>query len=374
VAIQFAISLAVLLAADVFLWLFFPASLYYDRTAVEQHLPGVKSQIVYAANQYGFRSLSMRQEEKPVDALRIFCLGASTTDQANQNTEDTWCALLEQKLSDEFPVSKIRFETASFGRGGWKASDLYVWARTSIERFRPDVVIILMGINDLALNGGPMYSYTSLDDIVQKHKTGTMGSLAAIKDLCKAYSQVCRRVVLTKWRLELVISKNTGRVVEWSSKNLPELRKQYRQRQQVVQVTRRLDPIVEFSDAMDELLSLLKKAGIEVLVLGQPVLWKEEMTQMEAAALWLPVNSLLGPVRPSTAWLLAEMHRYNDAQSKIAARYGAPYVDLDSEIPKTLEYYFDDCHYTDAGSRLVASIVFSALKERVRSMASRQTQ
>ena len=165
------------------------------------------------------------------------------------------------------------------------------------------------------------------------------------------------------------MSKNAGRVVEWSSKNLPELRKQYRQREQVVQVTRALDPKVEFSDAMDALLSLLQEAGIEVLVLGQPVLWKEEMTPAEAATLWLPVNTQLGPVRPPTAWMLTEMRRYNDAQKRIAARHGAAYVDLDSEVPKTLEYYFDDCHYTDAGSSLVASVVFSALKNQMRLMA-----
>lgn len=371
IAVQIAVSLAVLFTTEALLWLFYPATLHYEPIALEQDLPGIKSQVVYAANQYGLRSLSMRQEEKPANSVRIFCLGASTTDQATQDTEETWCALLEKKLNDESLPGKIRVETASFGRGGWKAADLYFWARTNIERFKPDVVITLMGINDLALSGGPSYSYTSLADMHRRHGAGTNKALVAIKDYCKDLSQLCRRIVLAKRNIELFIGKSSGKVVEWSSRNLPELRRQHRERPEVTRVTRAQDPVVEFSDAMDGLLSLLRIAGIKVIVLGQPVLWNDEMTPAEAATLWLPVNTLLGPVRPSAAWLLTEMRKYNDAQERISSRHGASYVDLDSRIPKTLEYYFDDCHYTDAGSRLVASIVFPVLRSQVRSIAGK---
>lgn len=367
IAIQITITLAVLLVGDVLLWLFFPIKLHNEVT-VEQNLPGVKSQIVYATNQYGFRSLSMRKQKTPADTIRILCLGASTTDQANQNTEDTWCALLEKELNEEYSRGKFRFETASYGRGGWKAIDLYAWARINIKRFKPDIVITLMGINDLAWNGGSEYSYASLNDALQKRGAGTSESLGAIKHVCKEYSQICRRGVLAMRRLELYRNKNAGKVLEWHSENLPALRKKYQQRRQVVQVTRVPDPIVEFNDAMEGLLSLLQKAGTEVFVLGQPVIWKERMTPTEAAALWFHVNTPSGPVRPSTEWLLTEMRRYNNRQKGLAARYGATYIDLDSVIPKTLEYYFDDCHYTDAGSRLVASVVFPAISKQLSSL------
>lgn len=119
---QLSISFAALFFVDVLLWVFFP--IHVDTTAIkwvaDQSVPGLNSNIVYERNRYGFRSLSMQHEKKPADTIRIFCLGASTTDQLVQNTEDTWCALLEKKLNEEFLQSKVRVETASFGRGGWK--------------------------------------------------------------------------------------------------------------------------------------------------------------------------------------------------------------------------------------------------------------
>ena len=90
------------------------------------------------------------------------------------------------------------------------------------------------------------------------------------------------------------------------------------------------------------------------LVLGQPVLWEAEMTADERARLWFPIFTPAGPVRPSGAWLAGEMQRFNRAQQHQAEALGATYFDLDGRIPKTLEFFFDDCHYTDAGSRRLA--------------------
>ena len=363
IAIQLTILMASFFIVELFLWSFFPVHSDSAHIIFKQNLAGLKRNIVYDTNEYGFRSLSMQQEKKPANSIRIFCLGASTTDQSPQNTVDTWCALLENKLNNEFHQSKIRIETAGFGRGGWKAIDLYNWARNNIKRFKPDIVITLMGINDLSWNGGPDYSYTGLEDALQKKYP--LSTESETTDICNKYSQICRRIVLAKRRISQIIHSRTGKVLEWHSDNLPQLRKNYQQLPLIEHVNRMPDPIMEFSDAMDAMLSLLQDEGIEVLTLGQPVLWKNTMRLEEANTLWFSVNTPHGPVRPSGEWLLNEMQRYNVEQENIASRRGASYVDLDSAIPKTLEYYFDDCHYTDAGSNLVASVILPSIKKHV---------
>ena len=67
------------------------------------------------------------------------------------------------------------------------------------------------------------------------------------------------------------------------------------------------------------------------------------------------------------------MARYNEAQRNTAEVRGVPYVDLDARIPKTLDYYFDDCHYTDRGSRAVALAVLPALTETVKGVVLRRS-
>ena len=58
------------------------------------------------------------------------------------------------------------------------------------------------------------------------------------------------------------------------------------------------------------------------------------------------------------------MARFNAAQREIALRHGARFVDLDALVPKDLDHFFDDCHFTDRGSRRVADEIFPTLRER----------
>jgi hypothetical protein len=128
------------------------------------------------------------------------------------------------------------------------------------------------------------------------------------------------------------------------------------------------DPIDEFSHAMDALLGVLKEMQVAVIVLGQPVLWKDSMSAKEVDSLWFSVDTPDGKVRASGSWLEREMQRYNRVQEQLALHHGATYIDLDTQIPKTLEYYFDDCHFTDLGSIKAASAIFPVVIAQIEQM------
>ena len=125
------------------------------------------------------------------------------------------------------------------------------------------------------------------------------------------------------------------------------------------------DPLVEFGDTMEEFLSFLKEQSVETIVLSQPSLWKERMSSQESGALWLPINTAEGPVRLSDGDLARAFSKYNVLQQEIARRIGADFVDLDRNVPKTLDYFFDDVHFTDKGSEQVAQAIFPEAGELV---------
>ena len=156
-------------------------------------------------------------------------------------------------------------------------------------------------------------------------------------------------------------------MVEWHSAGLRNLQTQYKALPFQDAPARNPDPIDEFRDNIDWLLGYLQKNGIATLVLGQPVLWKPDMTAAETDALWFAVSTPAGRVRTSGSWLLREMQRYNAAQTEIAKRHGATYLDLDARLPKTLETYFDDCHFTDKGSAAVAELIAPVARRVVES-------
>jgi lysophospholipase L1-like esterase len=336
-----------------------------------QNLPGLRPVIVYQRNKYGLRSRAIGSKPKEPGDVRVVCLGASTTDQPTQNLEDTWCDLLGVALNRDYAAPGVRYQTGSFGRGGYRVTDDLAWAEDSLAALQPDLVVLLLGINDLAYNGGPEYRYIGLDSALARSRiqrgsastapTDTLPSLG--RRLCSARLQLCRRAILLSRRLA------GGQALEWHSANLPHLRQAYRDLPSVRAVARDPDPIVEFRDGVDSLVGLLASRGVDIVLLGQPVLWSATMAPAEQAVLWFSVATPEGKLRPDGEWLAREMARYNKAQEAVARERGVPFLDLNGRVPRTLEYLFDDCHFTDLGSRRVAEELLPVVGPRARDIA-----
>ncbi len=201
----FSTGLSALLLAEAVLWIWLPLSedsLFLSQK-VKLNVPGLKSEITITRNQYGFRSLSMRTKEKGPGTIRVICLGASTTEQAAQNTKDTWSGILDRKLNEAMSKKNIRAEVAAWGYGGTKVWDGYAYCERKLLEYQPDIVITLWGINDLLINGGPNYSYggkekrmTDLRNLLIKKESEKNGRRARLKTIASKYSQIYRRLIL----------------------------------------------------------------------------------------------------------------------------------------------------------------------------------
>ncbi len=367
-SINLFVLIFLLIIIEVILWIFFP--IYApDPSVVKkflQDIPGVKTEITYSRNDFGLRSLSMNGYSKPDNVIRILCLGASTTDQVTQETRDTWCALIETWLNRMYKDKNgISFQSVAFGRGGLRAIQNAQFAQVNTDNLNPDIVITLLGINDLTWNGGSDYTYQSPKAVLNKKELRA-------SHFFKKFSQIRRRMKIAKRKYWIKI----GRVVEWHSKNLPSLRERRQSAPYRATITRDPDPIDEFTESVNWIAEYFVDRGVPLILLGQPVLWNKDMTQQETEALWFSINTPEGPVRPSAEWLQNEIGKYNDVQRRIVlAHHGKQiwYKDLNAVIPKTLDYFFDDCHYTDLGSVTVAKEVLPVVIEAVEAIRSRKT-
>jgi hypothetical protein len=85
-----------------------------------QTIPGVKAAVRYQRDALGLRRGGTVGSGA---RLWLLCLGASTTDQATQNWEDTWCGLVASGLHDALRPLGIAVEAAAYGRGAMTAAD-----------------------------------------------------------------------------------------------------------------------------------------------------------------------------------------------------------------------------------------------------------
>lgn len=361
-----------LLGTEALLWAFAPAhDFYWQELSIEksQTLPGLSPEIVYGREIAGFRSLNMRAKEKGDRTIRIIAIGASTTDQSTQNTSQIWASILGRHLQDHLSLFNFDIEVAAWGRPGKKVFDRAAFCTSTLIDFSPDVVITLEGVNDLAFHGGPNYTYNRSHKLTELEQNRQRKKV--VHELIHV-SQIARRVklIVDERRQRRAIA--SGKAVEWHSEYLPALRAEYRTLPYRHTLVRDPDPIVEFKDGLGELLDCLRAINARGIVLGQPVLWKPQMSEEEHGVLWFGVATPDGPVRTSSAWLSREMARYNEVQARVAAEYGMMYVDLDSLVPKDLDIYFDDCHFTDKGSRTIASQLLPFVVEVVKQTANRR--
>jgi len=95
----------------------------------------------------------------------------------------------------------------------------------------------------------------------------------------------------------------------------------------------------------------------------QPNLFKKQMTALETAALDMVHFEAIGTrYQWSVDSARLGMEAYNGAMRNISGKRQVCLIDLESRIPKTQEYFFDDVHYRDIAFDLVAAAVVEGLE------------
>jgi len=83
--------------------------------------------------------------DKPPDARRLFCLGASTVFGDKLPEVEAFPSLLGAKLADR--AKDVRFEVINLGQNGAAVSDLLLLAR-EVVRYDPDLLLVYAGHNE----------------------------------------------------------------------------------------------------------------------------------------------------------------------------------------------------------------------------------
>jgi hypothetical protein len=105
-----------------------------------------------------------------------------------------------------------------------------------------------------------------------------------------------------------------------------------------------------------------KGQGIRVILMTEPSLYAEDLSEEARSRLWCAFHPQEG-VNPSLASITRGMQVYCQAVRDTAAALGVELIDLENEVPKTLDLLFDDVHYTVKGSEKVAEVVGSYLMQ-----------
>ncbi len=300
-------------------------------------------------NRWGFRGEEI-EREKPPGTCRIFVFGGSTVASVESTFEKSHCRLLENRLRREYPDTRVEVQNVGVP---WHCTEhSLIKLACNVQDFAPDVIIIYQAINDL-FRGFQQPDYT--DGPFQPDYGNYLGPVAGmVKGRSFDLNGMPIRTFAGHWcsdffsdRVRLLGPEGLG----FGGLNLlfvPKARSVPVDRWRSIEsYERNLLAFVDFA----------KLRGIELLVASEPYLYRDDLTAKEREVILFPMLCQQDGVQPDVPSMKRGMDAFNTRAQRVAARREVRFLGLEKQIPKSLEYFFDDVHYTTKGNVAVAEAI-----------------
>ncbi len=287
-----------------------------------RYVPGVSGESHFRVNSLGIRG----SEPPPRDeAHRILCIGGSTTECLYLDDRKTWPEVVMQSLNQTAERRNVWVGNA--GLAGFDSAHHLRLVRDHdfIRQF--DCVVLMVGFNDLArhLRGAlpgmefskPLWRKTRLAALVHTQLLGGVH-----------HDQVGAIYVGLRNQRE---SAEKGNAVP----DLPA-------------------GLAKYRESLNSIIETCRAEGIHCVLMTQPVLWDRNNSPKTRSLLWLADmqdGRYLEAGRAREA-----MNAYNVTLQEVAAETGTPIVDVTS-LSGNVEFFYDDCHFTEAGAQEVARLL-----------------
>ncbi len=314
-------------------------------------LPGLSESPRFTLNKFGFRSPRLEGVAKPAGVVRVFCVGGSTTECLYLDDQDAWPEVLYGLL----PTRVSGLDVINVGRSGDNTRHHLSLLVHRILPFEPDIVIFLIGGNDLGLYMQPDYSpiRAGSRSLIPEPKVDFRVFRVWVQATICDWSQIVRAAVWGKRRL--VSSDERGNPVQDRHGLWIEREKRIRRSLPYREIDPTRYPFPEFEQNVRSLIGMCRANGVIPVMLTQPSL----------AGASLPIEHLLWghlkthKIRHEQSWEALE--RVNEVTRKIAREQGVLLVDLAQRLPKTTEVFYDGGHFNVSGAAKVASEVEAGL-------------
>ncbi len=321
-----------------------------DCNGIRHNTPNVRIG-KWEINSLGFRGKEVHLE-KQEGGIRIVCIGGSETFGIFETKGKEWPFQLGETLRDRLPAVEV-INASVIGLPTRKRKEY-------VERYvlpsAPDIMIIF---HQRFLEPTRFSEYVK--DPMKKVRHGSMtdkvnlstfrpegeGLLAEWVKRIKQYRRILRKTVersfpkwlssrLNLWRLHRRVREKEGRHLH-HEKPLHELPENI-----IAEYARDLTSFVQF---------LRGKHIVPVLSTFPTLITPLNKTPHEKLLL---ESRLVLSVELSADGYIGAFQKINQVIKRVAEKESLLFIDNDKRIPKTLQYFVDNIHYTDQGAELIA--------------------
>ena len=311
----------------------------YNKMELHVDLRGVSPVAIHSTNRWGLRGDSVPSEWEKF--YTVVTAGGSTTQCFYLDDHKTWPYLLQQKL-------KHKHSDVWVGNGGLDGQSTrahVIFMEEAITKIRPDVVIFLVGANDLGL---------SLSEDARLY--GSDFDKTSLKYKIFASSRIVQ--ILYKWKL-IIFDKVTvvkkGGHGNYGPKALTNNEIRLPKDLKVM-----LPSLGEFRENIKKVIRIAKAMNIRVVFLTQPLLYddSEYWEGIEGGFYWIKKTKNI--LSAAIYWKLLDI--FNKELIEVCRVENVECLDLASIVPHSDLYFYDAFHFNEEGAELAADKVADYLK------------
>jgi len=325
----------------------FLAVLAEDSDGIRHNIPRVRYG-KWEINSLGFRGKEVDLEKKE-GQIRIICLGASEAFGVFEDEGKEWPSQLGGMLRDQFPM----VEVINVSVAGLTLKRKKAYVEKYVLPLKPDIMI--------TTQGALLPITDSIRGVESKRLANKVEGRRVINSL-ETDSRTRTPMTILSWLQEVV----KGCLPGWLLTHLRtrRLRRRIREREKRYLIHKKpMDEvpeniISEFEEDLRSFIRYLKESDIVPVLLTYPTLFTPSNRDIHKNLL-LSIRRLC--VELSEDGIIDASMKFNDGIRSIADRENVALIDNDRLVPKTLEYFADYSHFTNAGAEFVAKSIYHFL-------------
>jgi lysophospholipase L1-like esterase len=310
------------------------------RTIFQVGYAGVSPRAVVTTNRWGLRG-----ENPPArwdETYTLLTIGGSTTRCTYLDDEKTWPHLLQQNLRKRQP----RVWVGNAGIDGQTTRAHILLLEEVVSRIRPNMVVFLVGINDLGLS------------LREDRKNLGIAADKPRSFRWRVFTWTRMGQILYDWKRVLidkvpVVQSRPIEAFKPLTDPLPLPR----------DLTTLLPLQQEYRQNLRQLISRCRSLNIRPVFLTQPMLFDDTPAWRSVEGSYYWIQKTQGNLSAATHWKL--MSIYNRLLLDVCRQERAACFDLASVVPHEKAYFTDSVHYTEAGAALIAEKVAAFLHTEI---------
>ncbi len=318
-------------------------------------------------------SLGERGSEPPRGSsfFKVLCCGGSSMESLLLDQDTSPGGSLEIHLKKAPELAGVEVQVGNVGRSLTDTTTLNAMFRKLLPQYdHIDAIVLLLGASEVARwleLGAPEAGIT------EKKTVNAM--FAEHPEIAFSFTPkglALRKILGRRRARETQTFKNAGR------RYLEARRMRANALKTIEEVPETGAFLQQFRQAFAETLELAKAKAPIVVVARQPWFEKQQYSEQELSQFWhgsvgnafhCEVTEFYSP-----RVISALMQKIDAAVEQLSSQMGVPTVDCKSLLPPTLDYYYDQIHFTALGSQIIAGKVSEVIAAEVGRNQGKYTQ